>query len=134
MFDCYCDYETSTVWDERIVRARKKWRCGDCHGTIKPGETYRRVGSLFDHQWSTYRRCGDCAVIACDMTQLTKNKNGCWCNLWGGMMEQLVEIYHDASPVELKLIHPIFAAFNAASRERGGRSLPMELFTEDPDA
>ncbi len=129
MFDCYCDYEPSAVWIEKKVRARKPWKCGECGGAIKAGEVYHRVKSLYDGDWSTLRRCGDCMVIACDLDQATKAHGGCVCNLWGGMVEEMLELKRESHPAELKILHPIYAAFNAASRERGGHQFDLGVFS-----
>lgn len=54
--------ETSEVWHASTRRARKVWRCEECTRRIEPGETYERVGSLYDGSWSTYRTCAHCVA------------------------------------------------------------------------
>lgn len=123
--DCDCDY--SAVWDERKLRARKEHRCSECHGTIKRGETYTRIASLYDGRWTTIRRCEDCSVILCDLGRLTTG--GCHCYTGGDLMADLHEHAWECRTVDKRAVKAVFAAFNAASKARGGRLLSMEPFT-----
>lgn len=121
---CYCDYEPSTVWDERIVRARKQHRCCECRGAIRVGESHSRIGSLFDGRWQTYRMCGDCKVTICDLGKISGD--GCrFCYAVGDLMMEMREWAGNLGPG----LEPIFAQFNAASKERGGAILPTDMFS-----
>ena len=123
--NCYCDYEPSDVWNQRRVKARKAWKCGECCGTISIGETYHRAKSLYDGRWDTFRRCEDCMVIACDLKKLERLKDFCFCDLWGGMTHAMGEAW-DYSFEHHELLRPIFGAFNAASKARGGYQIHFE--------
>jgi len=125
--NCDCDYEPSTVWASKMVRAKKPWRCTECNGTIPVGETYERIGSLFDGSWSTFRLCGDCRVAICDMGKATESQGGCFCYAAGYLMGEMADTADDSSRDEQKILLPIFAAFNAASKARGGRLFDLDL-------
>lgn len=126
--DCSCDYDVSTVWSETKHKARKEYRCTECNGHIRKGEHYTRIGSLFDGRWTTYRQCEDCKVTICDLGQATRSAGGCFCYAACGLMEDMMHLAHSCDANEAKLIKPIFASFNAASKERGGRQLSMNVF------
>lgn len=59
---CSCDMidEYAQVWDEKWQKARKEHRCNECPFPIEKGETYMRVGSLFEGKWETFRRHKEC--------------------------------------------------------------------------
>lgn len=58
-FMCGCDadndFQTSTT-----QMARKPYQCGECRQNIKPGDTYRRIFTVFDGSGSTHRVCERC--------------------------------------------------------------------------
>ena len=58
------DDEKASVFEERIVRARKEHICCECNEPIKPGETYEYYRGLYDGYWSVYRTCAICKLIA----------------------------------------------------------------------
>ena len=42
-------------------KARKEHECGECYGTISPGEEYYEIAYKSDYlQWYTARVCVDC--------------------------------------------------------------------------
>ena len=56
----YNDDGYSDIWNETVQKARKEHHCSDCNDPILPGETYQRIGSLFDGRWSTLKVCRRC--------------------------------------------------------------------------
>ncbi len=57
-----CD-ETYEVYDERLVRARKPHTCDACTETIPPGVFYTRIGTVFDGDVDSFKRCMRCQTI-----------------------------------------------------------------------
>lgn len=121
--DCQCDYEPSDVWCLTEPKARKEHKCCECGGTIRRGERHKRVSSLYDGRWSTFRRCADCAVTACDLKQLLEGYGSCLCDFWGDMRGEMYNIADYASVELLRKLEPVYAGFNAAVKERGGHGL-----------
>lgn len=73
--------ETCSVHRSRIRKAKKDYRCCECHGPISAGTEYLSETALLSDGWSTYRTCLDCASIR---KALFKEA---W--EWGGMFEYL---------------------------------------------
>ena len=115
---CYCDYDPSTVWDVTEPKARKEHRCCECLGIIRPGERYKRVGSLFEGSWSTYKRCTDCQHVMCEISKVIE----CWCDVWGEFHErfgtELSENYN-----KQKDLRRIAGMFNAVAEARNGKKI-----------
>lgn len=74
----------SILWDERVVRARKKHRCDECGSAIEPRERYGRAKALGDGCWNSWARCGSCLVLAELVGTLTGE-----CGLWGGLCDYI---------------------------------------------
>lgn len=53
--DDYCQ-----VWNWTARTARKTHRCDCCGGTIRPGERYSVLHSLYDGHWDTEKMCVPC--------------------------------------------------------------------------
>jgi len=124
---CDCD-ETADIWVEVKRRARKVHRCSECRGEIKKGETYTRISSLYDGRWTTSKQCEDCTVIVCDLGKAFSENGMCrgFCYCQRRLMQEMCD---DADGAQTKYLHallPIYCAFNAASKCRGGRLLPIE--------
>jgi hypothetical protein len=128
MFSCNCDYDPCDVWDETKRKARKAHKCTECRGAIKPGETYTVINMLFDGSWSTAKRCEDCSVVVCDLGKLTKAHGGCFCYGIGQLPQDMCDLAGSTDEKGLKLLEPVFHAFNAASRTRGGMQLSLRWF------
>lgn len=54
-------------FQERISKARKKYRCCECGGDIKPGDPYERVSGKWDGEVSNIRTCILCSRIRKDL-------------------------------------------------------------------
>lgn len=64
---CDCNYDRPKVFKEIPRRARKRHRCGECRGLIRPGHHYWETRGLWDGQWRTHRTCGACFVVGNDL-------------------------------------------------------------------
>lgn len=56
--------ERCDVWDVITRRAAKPHKCSGCYREIAKGETYRRIGSLYERQWTTTILCAHCTVAS----------------------------------------------------------------------
>lgn len=51
---------------EKIVRAKKEYRCCECGSKIIKGNTYEYVRGKWEDSFSTYRTCVSCSKIRKD--------------------------------------------------------------------
>lgn len=59
-----CDVDDySTMLSDKIVKARKFHKCGECCRAIEPGEKYRREVTLYDGRIDSCVTCLDCNSI-----------------------------------------------------------------------
>jgi hypothetical protein len=64
---CSCDQgDWPEVFEKRVLRARKRYRCCECGSVIGVGEMYERVSGLWDGRWARYKTCVVCARIRRD--------------------------------------------------------------------
>jgi len=62
--DCSSDFgEKPEFYEQRIVHARKKYRCIECDEVIEIGDRYEYFRGLWDGEFETYRICLPCASI-----------------------------------------------------------------------
>ena len=84
MTACYCDYdERSDVYHAERMKARKPYRCYECHRGIKPSEQYERVASLYDGSWDIVRTCCRCL----DARDYIEAHAPCFCWMHGSMLD-----------------------------------------------
>jgi len=87
MNDCACvyvgDYDGPEFVSEKIVKARKIHKCGECGREISPGEKYEKVVGKWEGDLSSHKTCVDCLSI----------RDNFFCNGWayGGIWEHLQE-------------------------------------------
>jgi len=62
MIDVDHDESYSTISD-KIVKARKQYRCGECRADILPGEQHECYKGAFDGKIHTHRTCLTCVGI-----------------------------------------------------------------------
>lgn len=80
---CSCEIDMdvddySEILFEKVVKARKKHYCHECHIVIEPGEEYYKEKSLYEGYFSTHKTCMDCKSIRDNMV----------CSFyWGEIME-----------------------------------------------
>lgn len=63
---CDCSTETfdpPTVYDAKVVTARKTHTCSECRRAIQKKETYERTKGCWDGKWSTFKTCLGCLRI-----------------------------------------------------------------------
>jgi len=55
--------EIPTIYNMKVVKARKQHKCCECEGIIETGEYYNIHSGLWVGEWSTYKVCLDCEGI-----------------------------------------------------------------------
>ena len=88
MFEsCLAEYDDDgpTYHKSRTAKARKPWRCCECHGAISVGERYECDENVYDGEWSTFRTCLTCARIRESLC-----KGGF---VYGMLWESIIEAY-----------------------------------------
>lgn len=60
---CYCDVDPPRVYSSAKRKARKRYRCQECGGSIERGEKYEYVSGLWQGGWEEHRTCGYCLEI-----------------------------------------------------------------------
>lgn len=84
MTECYCDSgERADVYSVETRKARKQHRCYECQGSIRAGEVYERVATLYDGSWDTARTCCRCL----DVRQYITAHAPCFCWMHGSMLD-----------------------------------------------
>jgi hypothetical protein len=78
--------EPCDLWREGKVRARKRYSCCECGGSIEVGELHGVAKQLCDHQWFTDRRCPACLILAELVATILRE-----CPLWRGLEETIDE-------------------------------------------
>jgi len=63
MGNCCIDYDLADVSVETWQRARKTYRCCECHHEIAIGQEYQKIKQLFDGSWDVYKTCEPCADL-----------------------------------------------------------------------
>lgn len=92
MIDCICDYDPAQVYRREARAARKQYCCGECGGTIMPGELYEYTFGVWDGSASTFRTCERCR----DIRQWVQNNVPCFCWAHGNLDEDAREAVEDA--------------------------------------
>lgn len=82
---CYCDYgdDRPTLYRAERRKARKQYRCYECHGHILPGEQYERVSTMYDGSFDVTRTCRLCL----DARDYIEAHAPCFCWLHGSMLD-----------------------------------------------
>lgn len=101
MIDCYCDYESPSVYSARMVRARKPHRCEECSRVIQVGERHEYVFGVYDGYTITPRTCSHCVGIR----QFVKINIPCFCYLHGNLIDdcrETIRAAYEQAPDEVK--------------------------------
>ena len=94
MTECYCDYESWRVYNERQVKAaRKTYRCCECCHPIEIGQPYLYVFGAFNDGVKTYRLCAACDTLR----QYVDAHLPCFCWYWGSEGEMLNDMRESVS-------------------------------------
>ena len=108
-----CDLEMPVCYGEKVRKARKPHRCGDCRGDIKIGERYLYISGIWEDKPASFSRCMDCNHIRCMIKADTESDS---CMALNGLRAWIEDCCSDS------LDDPWFkwaAAFNAAAQARG---------------
>jgi hypothetical protein len=76
----YGDGEYCPVWTESSPVARKEHRCHACGETIRVGDRYRYIFSVFDGDGNTTKRCVRCQAIFEHLSSRMKDDQDEYCN------------------------------------------------------
>lgn len=60
------DGEAPEFFNQKIVKARKQYRCCECRQIIPQGEVYERTSGKWNAEIMTYKTCKICAKIRKD--------------------------------------------------------------------
>lgn len=135
MISCSCDMEGPTVWNETKPKAAREHRCSDCGGVITKGEVYTRTSMLYEHQWSTDKRCADCQFIIHEVERTFMQKcGGTWCVYSGDLPISWDDLLEGAEVEDRAQCQRIVGMQNAVAKARGGTrlwSLPLWMQPDD---
>lgn len=84
-----CEYlydNGPTIYDSRLVVARRDHKCCECRQPIKKGEVYERVKGLWDGSWSNFKTCLSCY----DVWQRIHHEEIDTCDYGHGSLRQLI--------------------------------------------
>lgn len=101
MLDCYCDYDSPRVYSNKIVRAKKEYRCEECNKPIRIGERYEYAFGVIDDYAYQPHTCLGCVGIRNFMTINIP----CFCWAHGNLIEDAkntVEAAYHEAPDEVK--------------------------------
>jgi len=90
MSECVCDYDYDYQADincTTVHRARKQFKCYECHHAILPGDKYERNASLYEGRWNIARTCPRCLAAREYITAHAP----CFCWLHGSMLDDARE-------------------------------------------
>lgn len=105
-----CDLEMPVCYGEKVRKARKPHRCGDCKGDIKIGERYLYISGIWEDKPASFSRCMDCNHIRCMIRADTGSDQ---CMELNGLARWLEDCSTD------DLWFKWAAAFNASAAHRG---------------
>jgi hypothetical protein len=84
---CDTDFDPAEVWNETFPRARKSYKCGECHRAIPVGRQYVHITYLYDGKWSVHREHRECQALATFIEHEVCNDGGSI--LTGGLAEEI---------------------------------------------
>lgn len=79
---CYCDYSSPTIYDVKMVVAKKAHKCSECGRHINKKEKYEYLKGLWDGEWGTFYTCQECLNLRKHLQELP-----CYCLYHGGLCE-----------------------------------------------
>ena len=57
---CCCDGPMPAIYEAKIVKAGKNWRCCECLDDIPHGDRHEHAKGLWEGRWSQFRTCLAC--------------------------------------------------------------------------
>lgn len=119
-YDCYCDYELPSVFNESMPVARKSHRCSECGRPIEPGTKYRNIWGVWDGRGCTFKRCPACNRLA----EYIKAHVPCFCDWFGGLREEASETLASIPEIGFGGVRRYVEAFRwrelYANKQKGG--------------
>jgi hypothetical protein len=85
--ECFCDYDSPTVYSAATPKARKEHQCIECRCTIKSGEQYERVFGVWDGSADTFKTCQRCL----NLREYVKAHVPCFCWAHGNMIDDAIQ-------------------------------------------
>lgn len=86
-----CDCFYPEVFSNRLVKARKPYKCCECGSDIAAGEKYHSIFGVWDHDPGSYRVCADCEVVREWLLKLDLPDADCCLGTYGNLHCELVE-------------------------------------------
>ena len=90
--NCDCDYDAPEFYNAEIRRAKREYRCKECHGRIAKSEQYERVTGKWDGSFEIFITCERCR----DLRVWAQNNVPCLCVIHGNMEEEIKTAVDDA--------------------------------------
>ena len=91
------DDDCGAFVDEKIRKARKKHKCGECGDEIQPGHSYEHARGLFDGVFFTSKTCRPCLEIR------ARFFNG-W--IYGSILDDIYNSLNDLSLTDMDGLSP----------------------------
>jgi hypothetical protein len=87
MCDCG-DFDPPSVFDERMVTARKSHRCSECSRTIQKGERYKYIFGVWDGDARSFHTCAECLSA----WEWFNKEYECDCYIFGEMLGEFLNM------------------------------------------
>jgi hypothetical protein len=91
-------FDYDGYWDafiETRPKARKAHRCGECGGTIAPGEVYHKINYVFEGTAGSQKECARCEAVRNEVSRV-EQEHGCHYNESVCPFGQLAEAISEA--------------------------------------
>ena len=95
---CSCDSPPAEFSSIATVKARKTFKCYECHGLINPGDSHEKTAGKWEGNFESFRTCSRCA----ELKKWARISVPCFCYTYGEVLydvKNLVdEARHDCPP------------------------------------
>ena len=98
---CYCDDESPSFFNQRIVKTKKSHKCIECGHRIQPGEEYEYTVGKWEGDFSSFATCIPCA-------DLREALNDVGCIRFGELNEEYyayLETHRFSTPTDIYDLH-----------------------------
>lgn len=92
---CGCDFDGPSVFNEKMVKARKQHRCCECGSDINKGDIYEYVFGVWDGDASSYHTCEKCSDLRHSLSGLG------FCMSYGELKSDHAEYLAEYQPPKL---------------------------------
>ena len=88
-YDCYCDGETPTVYEQTDHIARKEHKCSECSGVIEKHEPYERTFGVWPSVdgLEVFKTCIRCLALR----EFVQTNVKCFCWNHGNMIQDAID-------------------------------------------